>query len=205
MATPSITNIVHTGAVLWNAPVAESAPSETTVAYGGSWGGNWVRVGYTKAPLTLAYESEEADITIEEALAPIKRFRTSEGLTLETTLAELTAAYLQLAASNQDTVSETAAAASQDAYEETGLGGDPTLTERKWGFEWRHMESDGTVQPARLFIHKGTAKINGSLEFSQKSDDYPGIPIQVVALADLGQSAGQQLCLFQRVTDEKSS
>jgi len=205
MGTPSVTNIVHTGAVLWYAPTGESKPDETSVAYGGDWGGNWERVGYTKAPLTVAYESEEADINVEEELPPVKRFRTSENLTVETTLAELTAAYLQLAAANQDTVTETAAGASQDAYEETGLGGDAVMTEKAWGWEWRHIESDGTEQPARMFVHKGTAMINGNLEFSQKSDDYPGIPIQIKGLSDTTQSAGQKLALFQRVTAEATS
>jgi len=200
MATPSVTNIVHTGAILWNAPTGEANPDETTVAYGAAWGGNWVRVGYTKAPLTLAYESEEADVNVEEELAPVKRFRTGENLTVETTLAELTAAYLALAGANQATVTETAAGAAQKAYEWTSLGGDAVMTERKWGFEWRHIQSDGTEQPGRIFIHKGTAMINGNLEFSQKSDDYPGIPIQIKALSDTTQSAGAKLCRFERVT-----
>jgi len=67
MAAPSVTNIVHTGAWLYNAPVGEANPDETTVAYGAAWGGNWVRVGYTKAPLTMAYESEEADVAVSQA------------------------------------------------------------------------------------------------------------------------------------------
>lgn len=200
MAAPSVTNIVHTGAWLYNAPTGEANPDETTVAYGAAWGGNWVRVGYTKAPLTLAYESEESDVTVEEELPPVKRFRVSENLTLETVLAELTGDYLALAGGNQATVTEVAAAAAQKAYEYTTLGGDPTLTERKWGIEWRHIQTDGTEQPARIFIHKGTAMINGNLEFSQKADDYPGIPIQVKALSDTTQSAGAKLCRFERVT-----
>ena len=205
MATPAVVNITHTGAVLWYAPVGEANPDETTVAYGGSWGGNWARVGYTKAPLTLAYESEESDVTVEEELAPVKRFRIGENLIVETVLAELTLTYLELAGADQDTVTTTAAAAGQDAYEAAGLGGDAVMTEKKWGFEWRHIESDGTAQPARCFIHKGTAMINGALEFSQKADDYPGTPIQIKALTDTTQSAGQKLCLFERVTGEKTS
>lgn len=204
MANPSVTNVLKTGAALWYAPTGESKPDETSVAYGGSWGGNWARVGYTKEPLTLAYESEEVDVEVEEVLAPIKRFRISESLTVETVLAELTAAYLQLAASNQDTVSETEQGASQDAYEETGLGGEVVLTEKAWGFEGLFIDSDGNEQPVRIFVHKGTAMINGELEFSKKTDDYPGIPIQIKALADTTQSEGQELMLWQRVTDEMS-
>ena len=205
MGTPSVTNLVKTGGVLWVAPVGESLPDETTIDFGDAWGGNWERVGYTKEPLKVAYESEEADIAVEEVLAPVKRFRISEEMTWETVLAELTAEYLQLAASNQDTVSETGAGASQDGYEETGLGGEVMLTEKAWGCEGMFVESDGTEQPIRLFMHKGTAILNGELEFSKKSDDYPGIPIQIKALADTSQSRGQELMIWQRVTAEKTS
>lgn len=200
MANPVVTQIIHSGARLYNAPVGEANPDETTVAYGAAWGGNWARVGYTKAPLVLVYESEEADINVEEELAPVKRKRTRETLRLETILAELTATYLQLAASNQDTVTTVAAGAGQKGYEETSIGGDETLTEKKWGFEARAILSDGSEQPIRCFIHIATARINGNLEFSQKTDDYPGIPIQIQALADSSQSAGEKLMLFQRVT-----
>lgn len=205
MGTPSVTNIDHSGAVLWYAPEGESNPDETSVAFGGDWGGNWARVGYTKAPLTLAYESEESDINVEEELAPVKRRRIAENLMVETVLAELTAAYLTLAGGNQDTVSTTGAGASQDGYEEVGLGGTSIIAEYKWGFEWLHVDGSGNSQPARMFIHSATAMINGQLEFSKKADDYPGIPIQLKALSDTSQSAGQKLCLFQRVTAEATS
>jgi hypothetical protein len=184
------------------APSGEAKPDETTVAYGGDWSGNWERVGYTKEPLVMAYESEEFDVEVEEELAPIKRRRVKETMTLETVLAELTAEYLQLAASNQDTVSETAAGGAQKAYEETGLGGEAILTEKAWGFEGLYITSGGNDEPIRVFVHKGTAMVNGELEFSQKSTDYPGIPIQIKALCDTTQAAGQKLALFQRVTSE---
>lgn len=202
MGTPSVTNIDHSGAVLWYAPTGESVPDETSVAYGGDWGGNWTRVGFTKAPLTLAYTSEEFDITVEEELAPVKRRRISEGLMLETVLAELDLDYLELAAGEQDTVTTTAAGAAQDGYEEAGLGGVAQLTERTWGFEWLHVDSAGNDQPARAFIHKATAMLNGPLQFSKKTSEYPGIALQVKGLADTTQSAGQKLVLFQRVTAE---
>jgi hypothetical protein len=205
MSTPAVANIIKSGAVLWKAPTGESNPDETSVAYGASWGGNWERLGYTKEPLTLAYESEEFDIEVDEVLAAVKRVRTGEGLTLETVLAELTAEYLQEAASDQDTVSETAQGASQKPYEETGLGGEPLLSEYKWGFEGLFVNASGDEEPVRVFIHKATATLNGELEFSQKSDDYTGVPIQIKALADTTQSAGQELMLFQRVTGETSS
>lgn len=200
MATPTVANIIKSGAVLWYAPVGEAVPDESTVEYGADWGGNWARVGYTKEALTVAYESEEAELSVEEELAPVARRRISEALTVETVLAELTATYLALATGDQDAVTETAAGASQKAYEETGLGGVSDIQAYAWGIEGRFIDSSDNDQPIRMFIHKGTAILNGELEFSQKSDDYVGIPIQIKALADPSQSAGQKLALFQRVT-----
>jgi len=202
MATPVVANIIKSGAVLWVAPVGETKPDETSVIYGAAWGGNWTRVGYTKESLKAAYDSKEADGKVQEELAPVKRWRIEEGLTLETVLAELTAAYLQLAAANQTAVSSTAAGAGQKAYEETGLGGVAELTEKAWGFEGLFINASGDDEPVRLFIHKGTAMINGPLEFSKVSDDYTGVPIQIKALTDTTQTAGKKLALWQRCTAE---
>ncbi len=126
-------------------------------------------------------------------------------MVVETVLSELTLGYLQKSAGEQDSVTSVSAAASQDGYEYTGLGGESVLTERKWGFEWRHIDAAGLDQPARCFVHKATTVINGNLEFSKKSDDYPGIPIQIKALADTSQAVGQKFCRFERVTAEKTS
>ena len=205
MSVPRVANIIKSGATLLYAPTGEPKPDETAVGLGQDWGGNWERVGYTKAPLTAAYDSEESDTKVQEELAPVKRWRIGENLTLETVLAELTAGYLQLAASNQTAVMTTAAGASQAAYEETGLGGVAVLTEKQWGFEGMYLDDNGSEFPIRMFVHKGTAKLNGALEFSQKTDDYTGVSVQIKALADPTQSAGLKLCQFQKVTAAATS
>lgn len=202
MGTPVVTNIISGGAVVYRAPVAETNPDESTIFYGAAWGGNWERIGFTKAPLTVAYSFDEAEIEVEEELSPIDRLRIKEMLTLETVLAELAAEYFALSLGQDPTtaVTSTAAGAGQRAYEEVLLGGNSEIKQYKWGFEARYVDSAGDEFPVRFFIHKGTAKLNGNLEFSQKSGDYPGIPLQINALADPSQSAGQKLFQFQRVT-----
>ena len=210
MGNPTVANIIKSGAVLWFAPVGTADPDETGVTSGSAWGidtgsAGWQRVGYTKAPLTFAYEDEQIDIETEEELAPVKRLRTKENITLETALAELSAATLQLALGNQGSITTTPSGSSQRAYEETTLGGVAEIMEMKWGFEGIYLDDSGNDFPIRFFIHKGTAKLNGALEFSQKSGEYVGIPIQIKALADSTQSAGNKLCKFQRVTAEHSS
>lgn len=202
MGNPVVANVIKSGARLYVAPTGEANPDETSVAYDAAWGGNWVRVGYTKEMLKVIYESEEFEIEVEEELGAIKRRRVKEKVTLETILAELTANYVQLAASNQDTVTTTPAGAAQRGYEETGLGGVAVLTEKKWGFEGLYLDDSGNEFPIRLFVHIATAMVNGNLEFSQKTTDYVGVPIQIKALMDTSQNAGQKFLKFQRVTAE---
>jgi hypothetical protein len=137
-------------------------------------------VGYTKEPLAFTYEDERVDITVEEVLAPVLQRRISEGVAFETVLAELTADYLKLAAGGQGTVSTTAAGAGQKGYEQITFG------------------DEVIIEPIRIFVYKGVAMLNGALEFSKKSDDYIGVPLQVKALADTDNS--NRLWTFQRVT-----
>jgi hypothetical protein len=205
MGTPTVANIVKSGAKLYRAPVGEALPDVTTVVYGAAWGGNWEQFGYSKEPMKMGYESDEFGIEVEEELGELRRVRVKEGMTMETILAELTAEYLQAAASNQDDVTEVAAGAAQRGYEETGLGGVVTLSEYAWGIEGMHLADDGSEFPIRVFIWKATSTVNGQLTFGWKDSDYVGIPIQIKALVDPSKSAGQKLCKFQRVTAEATS
>jgi len=199
MGTPAVADVLKTGATLYYAPVNTAIPDDTTVDYGDAWT-DWTRVGYTSEPLVMTYESEEVEIEVEEELSAVNRFRVSETLTLETKLAELTAAYLTLAGGNQDTVTTVGAGGAQKPYEYVGLGGKATLQQYAWGFEGFRMDDDGNAQPVRFFVWIGTAMIGGELEFSQKSDSYPGIPIKISAISDTSQNAGQEMLYFQRVT-----
>jgi hypothetical protein len=88
MGAPSVADIIKSGAMIYIAPAGEALPDETTVAAGASWGGTWVRVGYTKEPLTVEYEPEEHEVEVEEHLAPVDRWKTKETLRMETVLAE---------------------------------------------------------------------------------------------------------------------
>jgi hypothetical protein len=180
---------------VYQAPVGETLPDENAIAYGVAWGGNWVAFGYTKAPLSANYEFDELEVKIQEALGVVKRRKTSEGLTLETVLAEITADNLALA--THGVVTDTPAAGAQVQKETLDLGGIAVLSEYAWGFEGEYRKDDGTQFPVRLFVYKGTARINGALEFSK--EDFPGVPIQVKALEDLSQTAGSRLFKFQKV------
>lgn len=197
MAEPVVANILYGNAVVWVNEVGGALPDEDSVGYGTAWGGTWERVGLTKAPLVMAYEDEQGEAVVQEALTAVKRWRTAEAARLETVLAEIMSDNLKLAIGGGTATTE-AAASSEVGKDEFIIGGESLMDENLWGFEGRYVDSSGNKFPVRLFVWKATAKLNGTLEFSK--EDYPGIPIQINALADVSRAIGDQLFKFQRVT-----
>lgn len=196
MGSPVTTNILYGPVTLWKAPVGETVPADS-VGAGVAWGGNWAKVGYTKAPLTMTYEDEQGEADVQEALTPVKRWKTKETVAFETVLAELTSEYLNLA-NGAGIVTTTAAGVGQVGKDEYEVGGESALDELAWGFEGTYVNSSGVSFPVRLFLFKATTKIGGETEFSK--EEYPGISIQINALADMGKDMGKRLFKFQRVT-----
>lgn len=200
MANPVVANLLRGPAVVWYAPVGEAPPADS-VAAGVAWGGNWARLGYTKADLEAEYEAEEQEFEVYEELTPVDRNKTAENLTLETTLAEVTSAYLALG--TEGTASTTAPGAGQVGKDELVQGGEAELTKRAWGFEGIYVDSAGTKRPVRVFIWKATSKLNGKLTFGKAAS--PGITLQIKALADTSKAVGQKLFKMQRVTAAATS
>jgi len=196
MADPVVANVFKSGAILWYAPVGETIPDKDTIGAGDPWGGNWQRLGFTKAPVTFAYEREVADINVEEYLAPIDKYRIAEKAQAETTLAELTADYLSLGVGGTPT--EAAAGAGTVGYEELEVGGEFRLTKYAVGFEGIRYDANDNDLPLRLFMYRAVITLNGELEFSKRSDDFPGLPIVIELLADTDNNG--KLFKFQRVT-----
>lgn len=195
MANPVRSNIIKSGAVLWFAPEGESLPDETTIGTGDAWGGNWERVGYTNAPLTFTYEDERMAISVEEMLVDFDEWRTKESCKLETTLAELIADYMALLTG--DTPSVTPAGAGQVGYESFSLGNNDRVTVYAIGFEGIRYDEDSNALPVRIFIPRGTFKMNGDIEWSRRTDTYVNLPIMVNGLGD---PTTGKVAVFQRVT-----
>lgn len=192
-------DLLKSKAVLWIAPEGEALPDETDIDAGEDWGGEWVKVGFTKEPLSFLYEFEEAELAVEQYLGPLDRRRTEEHGTFETVLSETTALNLAYAAGDDGTlVTEEAAGAAQKGYEELEIGNEPRLEKWVAGFEGYFYDDDDNEQPVRVFFTRGTININGELSFSQKDDDYTGIPVQIKALADPDNNG--KLFKWQRVT-----
>ena len=198
----SVSDILKSKAVIWVAPTGESRPDETSVAAGGTWGGNWVKLGYTKEPLSVLYEFSEHETMVEQILGPVNRWKTDEHVTLETVLSETTGLNLDYVSGGDGTnTTTTAAGASQDGYEELDVGNNPLLEKWAVGIEGiKYDDTDGAL-PVRVFLDKATININGELSFSQKDDDYTGVPVQIKGLAN---SSGEMFT-WQRVTAAATS
>lgn len=191
-----VSDIIVTPATVYYAAYGATLPADT-VAAGTAWGGTWTKVGYTNAPLSMLYEADELDLEIEQSLAAVDRIKTSEALTLETTLAELYLDGIQLGTGG--TVTDTAAAAGQPGKEELPVGGTATLTKRAWGFEGSYVDEDGATFPVRVFVWRATARLNGALEFGKAQA--VGTPIQIKAVADMTKTAGQRLFKISKILE----
>lgn len=197
MTDPVRANIIKTHATMWYAPEGETLPDETSVAAGGDWGGNWEKLGYTSAPLTMTYEDTRMQIKVEEWLADaIDEYRTEESGMLETELAEVTAAYLALMTGN--TPIETAAGVGQKAFEDMSIGGQARVEVYAFGFEGVRYDANDNALPIRFFAPRATFKVNGKMEWSQKTDSYTRVPVQIKALGDPDNSG--RLFKMERVT-----
>lgn len=200
MGTPVATNIMRSNALIYYAPEGETVPDETSVDAGDAWGGNWARIGYTAAPLTLTLNEERGVIVVEEELMPIDQFGMNLTPTMTTELAELIADYLALLFGG--TVSTTAAGASQKGYEELGINPTGLITKYAVGIEGSYINAASDTEPVRIFAQRATFQINGDLVWSKKTDTYVRVPIMIQVLG--GVSSGSPLT-FQRVTAEATS
>lgn len=192
----AVTDIIIAPATIYSAPVGEALPAIDTVQYGVAWGGNWVNMGYTLTPVSLQYDQELFELEVEQLTNPVKRLRTKETAMIETTLAEISGANLNLPLDG--TVTTVAAGASIRGKTTVEAGGKTTITEKAVGFEGL-MKVDNTISlPVRIFFYKCTIQLNGKLEFSKKAA--AGIPIQIKALADTSKVVGKQILIMQIAT-----
>ena len=192
----AITDLIVGPARVFYAPPGEAEPDDTSVAYGGAWGGNWTEVGWTKEPVSAKYDKKTFEAKVEQSTTILKQAVIEEDLMIETTLAEFTTDNLQLAL--EGTVTDTAAGASQVAKSELEVGDTFTLTVRAWGFEGLFTDANGANFPIRVFVHRATSVINGNLEFGKS--DTTGIPLQLRAHGDMTKDAGKRLMKLQKVT-----
>lgn len=197
----SYADILLSPATIWNAPVGEALPDETTVAYGAAWGGNWEQFALTKTPVTLNRDVSTFDVMVEQTTVPLNRAITEEKMAIETQLAEFTGDALALVMGGTNTT--TAAGAGQVGFDKVLAGGEWSLPERTWGIEGKYRNAAGAEFPVRLFFYRATVKLGGELSFQK--GDYVGIPIQIEALGDTSKPIGAQMIEIHRVTAAATS
>lgn len=186
---------------LW-APLGTALPDETTVGLNdfGNWTG-WTHLGYTTAPTSMSYTKEEFKVMVQQAGSPIKKKKTSETMTLGTTLAQFTGDTIALL--YQGTNTDTAAGASQKAFSRVTGGGDSALPEYMVAVEGYRDDATDTPQPVRIFLYKATLSASGDVPFDRAA--VAGIPITAEGLADATRPIGSQTYEIHIVTAAATS
>lgn len=190
----AVADILISPAAVYVAATSAAQPT-TAIGYGSSWGTAWTSLGYTLEPISLEYDATIYELEVQQVMAPVKRVLQKEMLTMETVMAEVTATNIKHAVNG--TVTTTAAGAGK-GYDTIDAGGSISLPEYQWGFEGFRVDSAGTAQPVRVFIHKGQAQMNGPLRFAKNAG--VGVPLQVVASPNLALVAGKQLMQMHIIT-----
>lgn len=193
-------DILMSKAQIYYAPVGESLPDETSVAYGASWGGNWASAGFSSAPVQMEWVEGRVGADIQQALGEIKDWRVDERITLRTMLPELTGASLALLM--HGTNSDTAAGGAQKAYSRIQAGGQFIVAQKAVGLEGYRPDSAGTLQPIRLFFFKASFMLDRGISMSKR--DVIGLPIVIKTYPDETKTVGQQLLEMHIVTGPTS-
>lgn len=93
---PSANNIVlGYGKVYLSTTLAEALPADT-VAKGGSWGGTWVDLGYTRG-VQSGINYEQRDVEVDQSTMDVRSYITKQEVMIETTLVEATLQNLKYA------------------------------------------------------------------------------------------------------------
>lgn len=196
-------NILVSPADIWISATGVALPDETSIAAGAAWGSGWTNLGYTLTPLMMGITIDTFDLEVEQIANPLRSVKTKETITLEVTLAELTAANMKYALAASTAVVTVAAGASQHGFDTLKAGGDVLLPEYQVGFEAVVLDASGNKLIKRVFVYRSTLVLGGNMEFSKKAA--AGIPLKVIAYADTTKTAGQQVIEMQFVTGWKTS
>ena len=195
----SVSNLLLSPAWVYYAPTGEALPSNNSIEFGETWGGNWVNLGWTLNPVAFSYNQELQDYEVEQLLTPVMRRRNKEGAMFEMTLAEVTGTNLNLAMDG--TITTVAAGAGARATETIEFGGKTFISQYTFGLEGLLKYDGATLNiplPVRIQLFLCTAKINGKFEFAKKS--LADIPFQIEAVADPSKVVGKQIGKIVRVT-----
>lgn len=194
--------LVSEGRLLYS-PYGTALPDETSVAYDtyASWPSGWTLLGYTTTPITFTYGYDVFNVEVQQSASPIRQSKTTETLTMGTTLAQFDGDILALVLSG--TNADVAAGASQKAWSRVLAGGSTLLNEYQFAIESYRPDVNGTKQPIRVFVYKATITASGDIPFDKAATT--GIPVTISALADSAKAVGSQLVEIHIVTAPATS
>lgn len=177
----AVSDVIVSPAYIWYAPVGEALPNANTIGAGTAWGGNWKNLGYTLEPVTVGLEQQSFELYVQQSIAPLRTLRTQIDLMFESVLAELTGQNLQLA--TDGTLVTQVASPTNAAMDTITVKGDKTdVSLYAWGIEGIRVTDLNARVPIRMFIPRGSAILNGQMQFAK--DQGVGIPIQIKSLVD---------------------
>ena len=134
---------------------ANSFPANT-IAWGTTWGGAWVDLGYTRDGLRFRMSVQRQLINVDQVVDPVLRIPTGRDVSMETRLAQITARNLS-DATGQGTVVTTG---NQEDYIVAGTITDQYVTV---GFDVRNP---GDLLPIRIVGWRGLVQADVELAFN---------------------------------------
>lgn len=107
-------NVVYGLGILFTAPVGSSVPSDQNLGVGTAWTGlGWAYVGATEAGVTVTFNPQTQNLTVEEQPTPVAVTVQTADLQITTSLSEDTLANVNLSWGNGGTIVNTPAGAGQ--------------------------------------------------------------------------------------------
>jgi len=159
---------------LYIAPIGEAFPDVDAVP-----AGNWEALGATKDGVTVTYDEDIAEITVDQETGVVKAIRTSESLKIEANLAQGTLENLGYVLGQ--TPSTTAPGAAQIGTVEIPSYKGAVVQE--YAFLFRADSPYGAAYPAQYELPRGY--FGGTVGLEYKKDDTVVVPCAFMALVDL--------------------
>lgn len=170
--------IIAGPANVWIAPTGTAFPAVNAAP-----GGGWTALGYTDGGITVTHEQDITQLMVDQLTIPVKTIRTTEGITVEFSLAQLTLERY-LYAINAPTVVTTAG---PPATKEIPLQQGDVVRTRALLVRGPSPYGDWNMQYELPVVYQAE---NPSVTFTR--DDKAVLATSFTALADTGAAPGSQ-------------
>lgn len=170
---------------------ASNAMPADTVAWGTAWSG-YTALGYTDGGVEFRASLDFADVQVDQELDPIYQVPTGRDLGMNTNLAEVTPANLNLA-TGMGTTSTVAAASGTRGHDDLAISSTISQAFQSVGLD---VKNPGDSEAIRLLIYKGFPTGQATLPF--RPTDKATIAYNVRAYPDTSVSPAR-IALFRDV------